>query len=148
MTFHQHRELIDKHLGALASAIPAPEPLAAPIRDALTSPGKRVRALLTISVGEAVGCRAAKLLDAAAAMEMIHASSLILDDLLAMDDAEMRRGKPTLHRAYGEDLAILAAVALLNHAYGLVSSNHALLSPRRWTAVDVMHRVVDAVGWD
>ena len=146
--FSARRQLIDNHLQALAVAVAAPEPLALPIRDALTSPGKRVRALLTISVGEAVGCRAAKLLDAAAAMEMIHVSSLILDDLPAMDDAAMRRGKPALHRAYGEDLAILASVALLNHAYGLVSSNHALLSPRRWTAVDVMQRVVDAVGWD
>jgi geranylgeranyl diphosphate synthase type II len=146
--FDQRRALIDAHLAELAAAVPAPRPLVAPIRDALVSPGKRVRGLLTIAVGEALGARAEKLVDAAAAMEMIHASSLILDDLPAMDDALLRRGKPALHRAHGEDLAILASVALLNHAYGLVSRNHAALSPRRWSAADVMQRVVDAVGWD
>ena len=146
--FDQRRALIDAHLAELAATVPAPGPLLAPIRDALVSPGKRVRGLLTIAVGEALGSRAEKLLDAAAAMEMIHASSLILDDLPAMDDAVMRRGRPALHRAHGEDLAILASVALLNHAYGLVSRNHAALSPRRWSAADAMQRVVEAVGWD
>lgn len=104
--------------------------------------------MLTLAVGEALGCRAEKLLDAAAAMEMIHTSSLILDDLPAMDDAALRRGAPALHRQFGEDLAILTAVALLNHAYGLVAQNHAALSPRRWGAHVVVQRVVDAVGWD
>jgi geranylgeranyl pyrophosphate synthase len=146
--FAQRRALIDAHLAELAAAVPAPPPILAPIRDALVSPGKRVRGLLLVAVGEALGARAEKLLDAAAAMEMIHASSLILDDLPAMDDAVMRRGRPALHRAHGEDLAILASVALLNHAYGLVSKNHAALSPRRWSAAEVMQRVVDAVGWD
>jgi geranylgeranyl diphosphate synthase type II len=74
--------------------------------------------------------------------------SLILDDLPSMDDALMRRGAPTLHRQFGEDLAILTAVALLNHAYALVAANHAGLRPRRWTAAQLMQRVVDAVGWD
>ncbi|MGZ8868290.1 MAG: polyprenyl synthetase family protein [Thermoanaerobaculia bacterium] len=146
--FDQRRALIDAHLAELAAAVPAPQPILAPIRDALVSPGKRVRGLLLLAVGEALGARAEKLLDAAAAMEMIHASSLILDDLPAMDDAVMRRGRPALHRAHGEDLAILASVALLNHAYGLVSKNHAAASPRRWSAAEVMQRVVDAVGWD
>jgi geranylgeranyl diphosphate synthase type II len=79
---------------------------------------------------------------------MIHASSLILDDLPSMDDAQLRRGAPTLHREYGEDLAILAAVALLNHAYGLIARNWDLLTPRRWSLSVVVRRVVDAVGWD
>lgn len=146
--FDQRRALIDEHLRALAESVPAPPAIAEPIRRAIRSAGKRVRGLLLLAVGEALGARAEKLLDAAAAMEMIHTSSLILDDLPAMDDAQLRRGEATLHRAYGEDLAILAAVALLNHAYGLVSRNHAALSPRRWSAADVVQRVVDAVGWD
>jgi geranylgeranyl diphosphate synthase type II len=81
-------------------------------------------------------------------MEMIHASSLVLDDLPSMDDALLRRGQPALHREFGEDLAILAAVALLNHSYGLVARNHADLSPGRWPLQQVIQRVVDAVGWD
>ena len=146
--FEAWRALVDEHLRKIATAVAAPAPLAEPLRRALGSSGKRVRALLTIASGEALGCKAEKLLDAAAAMEMIHASSLILDDLPAMDDALMRRGEPALHRTFGEDLAILASVALLNQAYGLLAANHAALSPRRWPAYQLVQRVVDAVGWD
>ena len=146
--FETRRLLVDSHLRKIATAVAAPPPLDEPIRRSLTSSGKRVRALLTIAAGEALGCKAEKLLDAAAAMEMIHVSSLILDDLPAMDDATLRRGQPALHRAYGEDLAILAAVALLNQAYGLVAANHAARAPRLWPAHQLIQRVVDAVGWD
>jgi geranylgeranyl diphosphate synthase type II len=107
-----------------------------------------VRGILTLAVGESAGAKPEKLVHAAAAMEMIHASSLILDDLPAMDDATMRRGAPALHREFGEDLGILTSVALLNHAYGLVAQNHAACSPRRWPLAQVIQRVVDAVGWD
>ncbi|HEY5610109.1 MAG TPA: polyprenyl synthetase family protein, partial [Thermoanaerobaculia bacterium] len=69
-------------------------------------------------------------------------------DLPAMDDATLRRGRPTLHRRYGEDLAILTAVALLNHAYGLIMRDHATLRPRRWGLAQILERVVHAVGWD
>src|SRR6185369_15669251 len=123
--FAARRALLDSYFHNIASRTGAPKPLAAPLARALSSSGKRVRGVLAIAAGEAAGCKAEKLLDAAAAMEMIHTSSLILDDLPAMDDAQLRRGSPTLHREFGEDLAILAAVALLNHAYGLVARNHA-----------------------
>jgi geranylgeranyl diphosphate synthase, type II len=146
--FSSRRLLVDRRLEQVAGTSGAPTPLAGPIRQALTSAGKRVRGVLVMAVGESCGAKAERLVDAAAALEMIHASSLILDDLPSMDDAELRRGVPTLHRAFGEDLAILSAVALLNHAYGLVAANHAALGPRRWPANVVMQRVVDAVGWD
>ncbi len=146
--FAARRSLIDEHLHALAARSGAPKPLAEPLRRAFTSSGKRVRGILTLAAGESCGTKPEKLLDAAAAMEMIHASSLILDDLPAMDDAQLRRGAPTLHREFGEDLAILASVALLNHAYGLVARNHAALSPRQWPMQQVIRRVVDAVGFD
>ena len=146
--FDERRALIDGHLKGLADQISPPEPLRAPLQRALSSSGKRVRGTLTLAIGEALGKKAEKLMDAAAAMEMIHTSSLILDDLPAMDNAQMRRGAPTLHRAFGEDLAILTAVALLNHGYGLVAQNHAALSPRGWSATQTLQRLVDAVGWD
>src|SRR5437762_3341411 len=146
--FDARRALIDGYLQQLSSRTQAPPPLDAPLRRSLTSSGKRVRGILTLAVGESVGAKAEKLVAAASAMEMIHASSLILDDLPAMDDAMMRRGAPALHREFGEDMAILAAVALLNHAYGLVARNHAALSPRQWPMQQVIRRVVDAVGWD
>ena len=144
--FTSRRSLIDRFLAELRPAAPAP--LEAPLRRALSSAGKRVRGVLVMAVGEAAGAKAERLVRAAAAMEMIHASSLILDDLPAMDDAVLRRGAPTLHREFGEDLAILSAVALLNHAYGLVVENHAECTPRRWPMQQVVQRVVDAVGWD
>jgi geranylgeranyl diphosphate synthase, type II len=147
-SFEARRTMIDRALSDAARQTAAPPILDAPIRRALTSPGKRVRGILLVAAGEAFGCRAEKLASAAAAIEMIHASSLILDDLPSMDDAVLRRGAPALHREFGEDLAILTAVALLNHAYGLVAAAHASLSPRRWPMQQVMQRVVDAVGWN
>jgi len=146
--FAARRTLLDESLQRIAERTGAPARLDEALRRALASPGKRVRGILTMAVGESIGLRAEKLVDAAAAMEMIHTSSLILDDLPAMDDALLRRGEPSLHRVVGEDLAILAAVALLNHAYGLVAKAHAALEPRRWPMEQVMQRVVDAVGWD
>ena len=144
--FASRRALIDRFLAELRPRAPAP--LVAPLQRALGSAGKRVRGVLTIAAGEAAGAKPDKLVRAGAAMEMIHASSLILDDLPAMDDALLRRGAPALHREFGEVLAILAAVALLNHAYGLVAEAHADCSPRRWPMQRVVQRVVDAVGWD
>lgn len=146
--FSRRRALIDDTLAQLASRTGAPKPLAGPLARALGSAGKRVRGILLLAVGEAFGCKAEQLARAAAAIEMIHSSSLILDDLPSMDDAVLRRGAPTLHREFGEDLAILSAVALLNHAYGLVAQVHAEVSPRRWPMQQVLQRVVDAVGWD
>jgi geranylgeranyl diphosphate synthase type II len=146
--FASRRALVDDRLAAIAAGTGAPAPLDVPLARALGSAGKRVRGVLLLATGESFGCKAAKLVDAAAAMEMIHASSLVLDDLPSMDDALLRRGQPALHREFGEDLAILAAVALLNHSYGLVARNHAELSPGRWPLHQVIQRVVDAVGWD
>jgi len=144
--FTSRRKFLDRFLGDLRPNAPAP--LAAPLRRALDSAGKRVRGVLTMAAADAAGGKGEKVLRAAAAMEMIHASSLVLDDLPAMDDAVLRRGAPTLHREFGEDLAILSAVALLNHSYGLVAEAHAECSPRRWPMQVVLQRVIDAVGWD
>lgn len=144
----QRRQELDEHLLAVVGEEAMPEVLRAPVERAIAAKGKRLRGVVTLAVGEACGLRPNRLLDAAAAFEMIHTSSLIIDDLPALDDAELRRGEPTLHRSSGEDRAILTAVALLNQAYGLVSRNHAALSPRRWSADKVVRRVVNAVGWD
>lgn len=146
--FQSRRQLIDDHLRTISSRTGAPKLLAAALQRALTSPGKRVRGILTLAAAEAGGAKAEKVIDAAAAFEMMHTSSLILDDLPAMDDAVLRRGMPALHREFGEDLAILSAVALLNHAYGMIAKTHAAVAPRQWPMQQVIKRVVDAVGWD
>lgn len=146
--FASRRSLIDDYLRNLAGRTGAPKPLIAALQRSLGGSGKRVRGILTLAAGEAAGAKAEKLVEAAAAVELIHTCSLILDDLPSMDDAMLRRGVPTLHREFGEDLAILAAVSLLNQAYGLVAKNHAALNPRQWPLAQVIKRIVDAVGWD
>jgi len=81
--------------------------------------GKRMRPLLTLMAARAAGVAPRAAMSAAAAIEYLHSSSLILDDMPAMDDAALRRGRAALHVAYGEGVAMLAALALLNQAYAL-----------------------------
>lgn len=102
------------------------------LRDAveysLLGGGKRLRPTLVLACARAAGGRAADALDAAAAIEMVHAFSLIHDDLPALDNDDLRRGRPTLHRAKGEAMAILAGDALLALAFQAASrSRHGAL---------------------
>ncbi len=83
--------------------------------------GKRLRPILTLATGELFGVQEKKLLPFASALEMIHTYSLIHDDLPALDNDDMRRGKPTNHVIFGEDMAILAGDALLNYAFELMA---------------------------
>lgn len=83
---------------------------------AVLSPGKRLRAALVFLVAEAAGRDRVELVDVGCVIESVHAASLVLDDLPCMDDAALRRGEPTLHRRYGEAVAILAAFSLLARA--------------------------------
>ena len=84
--------------------------------------GKRLRPLLALAAAEAVGGRARAALPAAMAVEMVHCYSLIHDDLPAMDDDDLRRGRPTCHKVYGEGRAILAGDALLTLAFEVMFS--------------------------
>jgi geranylgeranyl diphosphate synthase type II len=95
------------------------------------APSKRVRAVLTLLAAELCGGLPARALPAAAVMELVHASSLILDDLPSMDNAPLRRGQKANHLEYGEAIAILAAFGLLNLAYGtLAQAYEAALAAR------------------
>ena len=87
----------------------------------LLAPSKRVRPVLTLLSAELCGGAAGNALVAACAVEMVHASSLILDDLPSMDDAATRRGRPANHVAHGEAIAILAAFGLLDAAFGAIA---------------------------
>jgi len=113
---------------------------------ALTGPGKRLRPVLTLAVADLFGMRGEVVVDVACAVEMVHACSLIFDDLPAMDDAARRRGRPTVHRAFGEDVALLAGLALLNRAYALVAEGAQRLSLRRYTGEDLIHHLSAAIG--
>jgi geranylgeranyl diphosphate synthase type II len=88
--------------------------------------GKRIRPILCLSACRSAGGREAPALTAACALEMIHCYSLIHDDLPAMDDDELRRGRPTLHRVFDEGTAILAGDALLTLAFEIVARDHSL----------------------
>ena len=91
------------------------------VRYSLFAGGKRIRPLLVLAAAEAVGGGADDAMPLACAVEMIHTYSLIHDDLPAMDDDDLRRGKPTSHKVYGEAIAILAGDALLTRAFHLMA---------------------------
>jgi geranylgeranyl diphosphate synthase type II len=100
-----------------------PDSLTRAMRYAVLGSGKRLRPILALAAAEAVGgaSRRRVAMPAGCAIEMIHAYSLAHDDLPAMDDDDMRRGKPSLHKAFGEASAILAGDALLTEAFGVVA---------------------------
>ncbi|HSX11679.1 MAG TPA: farnesyl diphosphate synthase [Chlamydiales bacterium] len=91
-------------------------------RYALLAPGKRLRPLLTLATAATLGADPLLALDPACAVEMIHTYSLIHDDLPCMDDDDMRRGQPTLHKVYSEALALLAGDYLLTFAFEVLSN--------------------------
>ena len=91
------------------------------ISHGLLSPGKRARAVLTLSIVQDLGNDPRLALRPACAVEMLHTASLIVDDLPCMDNAQMRRGQPTTHIQFGEDTAILAAMTLLCESFAAVS---------------------------
>jgi geranylgeranyl diphosphate synthase type II len=116
------RASIDAALGRFAE-FPSgcPPRLAEAIRYCLLAPGKRLRPTLVLWAAEACGCKAEAALPAACAVEMVHTYSLVHDDLPAMDDDDLRRGRPTCHKVYGEASAILVGDALLTLAFGTLA---------------------------
>ena len=107
------------------------------------APSKRVRPVLTLLAAELCGGTSGRAITAAAVMELVHASSLILDDLPSMDDAPLRRGQKANHLEFGEAIAILAAFGLLNLAYGTVARTYEpVISVRLITILS------DAIGGD
>jgi geranylgeranyl diphosphate synthase type II len=116
------------------------------VRDICLGPGKRVRPLLAMLSSAHFGGRELAALDFGCALELIHTASLVLDDLPCMDDAIMRRGKLTLHRRFGEDTAVLAAVALLNHAYGVIAGDAMVEIETRLALVALLSETVGFRG--
>ena len=114
------QERVEAYLEGLGFASePGTARLEEAMRYSLLAGGKRIRPVLALATAEALGREPDEVLPLAAAIEMIHTYSLIHDDLPAMDDDELRRGKPTCHVAYGEDVAILAGDGLFAEAVHL-----------------------------
>jgi geranylgeranyl diphosphate synthase type II len=114
---------VEQHLRQVWQHLPNPiqENLLAAMDYSLLAGGKRLRPTLMFAAAESLGCGEDAVIGAALAVEMIHTYSLIHDDLPAMDDDDLRRGKPTNHVVYGEATAILAGDGLLTHAFHVLS---------------------------
>lgn len=124
-------EPVERYLAAFIKQRSLPRNLRQAIEYALLGGGKRLRPILTVYSCEAVGGTIEQALAPAAAIEMIHAFSLVHDDLPAMDDDDLRRGRPTLHKATNEAMAILAGDAMMGLAFELLADR---LEPPTLTA--------------
>ena len=113
------RGLVEEHLAGLPLADELGE-LEDALRYSLLGGGKRIRPVLCLATGEALGREPEEVLPAACALELVHTFSLVHDDLPALDDDDLRRGQPSSHVRYGEGVAILAGDALLTEAFRLV----------------------------
>jgi len=122
----QRQALIHRELERfLPPARAVPGPIHRAMRYSVLGEGKRIRPILALAACEAVGGRVKIALPAACALELIHAYSLVHDDLPAMDNDDFRRGKPSCHKKFGEALGILTGDALLTYAFELLSyKNH------------------------
>ena len=126
----------------LPAASTRPARLHEAMRYSLEAGGKRLRPVLVLAAADLCGARAAAL-PAAVAIECVHTYSLIHDDLPAMDDDDLRRGRPTCHRQFDEPTAILAGDALLTHAFALLGSAYA---DRPALAVALIRELGEAAG--
>ncbi len=124
MSYPEHlRTEVEAYLSELRfSAEPATAGLEEAMRYSLLAGGKRIRPVLALATARAVGWEPARVMPLAASLELIHTYSLIHDDLPAMDDDDLRRGRPTCHVRYGDDVAILAGDGLYAEAFNLILS--------------------------
>ncbi|MDQ3364584.1 MAG: polyprenyl synthetase family protein [Myxococcota bacterium] len=129
------RRVVDIELAyRLAPPLDDPGRLVEAMRYAATGPGKRLRPAVLLAAAEACGGSRQAAMPAACAIEMLHAYTLVHDDLPAMDDDDERRGRPTVHVAFGEAIAILAGDGLLTQAFGTLAE----LGPRAAAAAKIL----------
>ena len=131
---------------ACAKFLPEESEVCRAARYSLLGGGKRIRAVLVLSVCDMLGGDPQTARTFSAAVEMLHCYSLIHDDLPCMDDDDLRRGKPTNHKVYGETLAILAGDALQPEAFRLIAQATGLPAESRIAAVEVLANAAGADG--
>jgi len=132
---------------ALADGVEAPSKLVSAMRHAVLPGGARIRPKLCLAVAMACGDDTPKLADAAAAaIELLHCASLVHDDLPCFDNAGMRRGKPSVHAAFGERLAVLAGDALIVLAFQALARAECATPQRLATVLTTLARAVGAPG--
>jgi geranylgeranyl diphosphate synthase type II len=138
---------LEAHLARCVSQIgDPPQRLHEAMRYTLLAGGKRLRGVVVLTACDLLRGERERALPLACAVEMVHACSLVLDDLPCMDDAALRRGRPTAHRAFGEATAILAAFALLNAAFELIHESDALRERARGRIVTRLTRAIGPQG--
>ncbi len=123
------------------------EPIVQAMKYSLMADGKRIRPVLCLAAAEAVGGKPQTVLPAACALEIVHTYSLIHDDLPAMDNDDLRRGKPTCHVAFDEATAILAGDALLTLAFQVLSSVQFTCESQSSGWLKVIHIISTAAGY-
>lgn len=116
----EYKQLLETELRLLVNHLDAPPVIKEAMKYSLEAGGKRIRPLLLFATMAAFGVEPKRGLYAAAAIEMIHTYSLIHDDLPSMDDDDLRRGKPTNHKVFGEAIAVLAGDALLTYSFEVI----------------------------
>jgi geranylgeranyl diphosphate synthase type II len=145
----EKKEIVDAALERYFPRAPDfPSSLRQAIRHSLFAGGKRVRPILSIAAFEAAGGKGEGILPLACAVEMIHTYSLIHDDLPAIDNDDLRRGKPTCHKVFGEAVAILAGDALLTEAFQLMTNRSVLNLPpgKERLVLELVNKVAQAAG--
>ena len=140
------RAAVERRLDDLSPRSPGDGDLDTAVRHALLSPGKRLRPLLTLLAARELGAGEWRALDAGCALEMVHAASLVLDDLPCMDDASTRRGQPTTHRTFGQDVAVLASVTLLARAFAVLGAAPGLSPEQRVRLTMIAAEAVGSEG--
>lgn len=126
---------VDSRLTDLFHETPQDSRLVCAVRHGLLSPGKRFRPIITLLAYAQNGGDPREAVDAACAIEMVHAASLIMDDLPSMDDARLRRGRLATHVVFGEGTGMLAAVALLNESYRVIAQGPAGTAEQKIRAI-------------
>ena len=141
-----YRNAVEEYLDSLFRCDCSYGKLQQAMRYSLLAGGKRVRPVLTLAFCDMLGGDWRKALPVACALELIHTYSLIHDDLPCMDDDDLRRGKPTCHKVYGETLAVLAGDALQPEAFGLIANAKELSDHQRVCAVAALALACGADG--
>ena len=146
----ERSELIDEQLNVYSPPLEGfSRNVRESVRYSLFAGGKRLRPIFTLAVLDLFGCPRQWGFPTACSLEMIHTSSLILDDLPCMDNASTRRGKPVNHIVFGEETALLAAMALLNQAHEVLADDRSgghISEKNRWGIVKTVSKAIGTEG--
>jgi geranylgeranyl diphosphate synthase type II len=139
--------LIDRELESYLSRYPgAQQTIFRAMRYGVFPGGKRIRPILTLAAGELFGASAERLMPFACGVELIHAYSLIHDDLPELDNDELRRGEPAAHKVFGAGMALLAGDGLLTEAFHLLSDSEATRGIKAELVLSLIHELAHAAG--